>query len=72
MEATTAIPRTPRQRPRSKPPQGSTIVYNYTIPLHALQAAGASHREIVRRLRLNLAIRLLLEAQAAADRDGAA
>lgn len=39
--------------------------------LRALQASGASHREIVRRLRLNLAIRMLIEAEAAADRAGA-
>lgn len=37
------------------------------VSLRALLDSDASHREIVRRLRLNLAIRLLLEAEAAAD-----
>ncbi len=77
---------TPLRRPRRQPDQGSTIVHNYTIPtgmvtstqstisylvpLRELLASGASHTEIVRRLRLNLAIRLLIEAMAAADSAG--
>ena len=74
---TPTIPQTPARRPRSNPSYVSAYdgmslsTIGYITPLRELLASGASHREIVRRLRLNLAIRLLLEAQAAADRDGA-
>jgi len=74
--ATPAIPQTPARRPRSNPSYSNTYdgmspsTIGYLVPLHELLASGASHREIVRRLRLNLAIRLLIEAQAAADSDG--
>jgi hypothetical protein len=37
------------------------------VPLAALLLSDASPREIVRRLRLNVAIRMLLDAIAAAD-----
>lgn len=75
MAASSSVRATPGRRPRSilssaQTYDSTSIVYNYTIPLRALQAEGASHKEIVRRLRLNLAIRLLLEAEAAMDQAG--
>lgn len=51
--------------------QANITVNNYTIPLRALTRSDASHAEIVSRLRLNFAIRCLLDAIREADCAGA-
>jgi hypothetical protein len=69
-ERAAPLPRGKRGKCSQDDDENSSTVHNCTIPLRALQARDASPAEIRARLRLNLAIRILLDA--IAERAGVA